>query len=45
MATEQVTLNRILLSYNPVLTICLACLVLKLIGEAVSMLKLEAEDL
>lgn len=30
------TLNRILLSYNPILLICLSCLVLKSIGDAIS---------
>lgn len=37
--------NRILLSYNPILTICLSCLVLGQIGQAIAAFLGEADNL
>jgi hypothetical protein len=37
--------NRILLAYNPILTICLSCLVLASIGKAIAAFLSEANNL
>jgi len=37
--------NRILLAYNPILTICLSCLVLSSIGKAIAAFLSEADNL
>ena len=44
-AEQQPEQNRIVLSYNPILTICLACQHLQAIGGAIGQYKHECEDL
>ena len=41
MNDDRPELNRVVLSYNPVLTICLACIHLNTIGDQIAALKHE----